>query len=139
MKSRTAKTTLQLLAICTNVTKRIDRSISALHGIGLTEFTVLNQLSAAPNLTMSRIQLAESIGLSASGITRLIVPMEKIGLVEKERNNRDARVSLVKLSRAGKKLHKNACASFVESSDTVFQSFQEKQLNTFSSLLAKIQ
>ncbi len=139
MKSEAAQTSLQLLSICANIHKRIDRSLSAIHGLGLTEFTVLNQLSTAPNFTMSRIQLAESVGLSASGITRLLNPMEKIGLVEKERNARDARVSLVKLSTAGKKIHAEAGVSFDASSKTIFQSFAEKQLETFGSLLAKTQ
>lgn len=50
---------------------------------------------------MRRIDLADSVGLSPSAVTRLLAPMEKPGLVEKEANPRDARVSLVKLSTAG--------------------------------------
>lgn len=138
MQLITAKTSLQLFSVFATAHKRIDRTLSAIHGIGLTEFTVLNQLSAAPNLTLSRIQLAESVGLSASGITRLLNPMQKIGLVEKERNPRDARVSLVKLSKAGKKIHKEAYASFETSSADLFQNLAGKQLETFSAMLEKI-
>ncbi|MDZ7871614.1 MAG: MarR family transcriptional regulator [Rheinheimera sp.] len=50
--------------------------------------------------TRRRSDLVELVGLSPSGITRLLLPLEKIGRVEKERNPRDARVSLVILSEA---------------------------------------
>jgi len=50
---------------------------------------------------MRRIDLAEKIGLTASGITRLLLPMEKIGLIKKEANEQDARVSYVVLASGG--------------------------------------
>lgn len=51
---------------------------------------------------MRRIDLAEKIGLTASGVTRILLPMEKIGLVSREINERDARVSYVLLASGGK-------------------------------------
>ena len=80
--------------------KRVDAQLSP-HGISFTEFRVMHQLSLAPNLTLRRVELAAAVGLSASGVTRLLLPMEKIGLVAREANPRDARVSLVRLTDAG--------------------------------------
>lgn len=51
---------------------------------------------------MRRIDLADAIGLTASGITRLLLPMEKIGLVKRESHDGDARVSYVSITPAGK-------------------------------------
>ena len=82
----------------------MDANLSV-HGISFTEFQVLHQLNLAVGSTMPRIELARSVGLSASGVTRLIAPMEKLGLVEKESHPRDARMSLVRLSNAGKTIH----------------------------------
>ena len=81
--------------------KRVDQQLSV-HGISFTEFLVMHHLYDAPNKTMRRIDLAECIGFSASGVTRLVNPMEKNHLVRKEINARDARVSLVRLSTIGR-------------------------------------
>lgn len=76
---------------------------SGLGGLGLNEFIILLHLDQAPNTTMRRIDLAEKIGLTASGVTRLLLPMEKVGLVSKQVNADDARVSLVVLAPGGKR------------------------------------
>jgi DNA-binding MarR family transcriptional regulator len=68
----------------------------------------LLQLSRAPGHKMRRIDLADGIGLTASGVTRLLAPMEKIGLVAREANAADARVSLVSLAKGGKAALENA-------------------------------
>jgi len=88
-------------------------------------------LNNAPNMTMRRIDLAERIGLSASGVTRLVNPMEKNRLVEKEINPRDARVSLVHLSKAGVGLLNYAKISFEQSADDILKPLSNKQLTTF--------
>ncbi|MEM7707580.1 MAG: MarR family winged helix-turn-helix transcriptional regulator [Pseudomonadota bacterium] len=95
------------------VSRRLDHTL-AIHGISFTEFRVLHHLAQAPGETMRRVDLAETVGLTASGVTRLLNPMEKIHLVEKERNPRDARVSLVRLSAAGKEIYGDALASFCQ-------------------------
>ena len=85
------KLVIELSALHSSVLKRIESQLS-IHGISFTEFLVMHRLSAAPSKTLRRIDLAESVGLSASGVTRVLKPMEKIHLVEKESNPRDARV-----------------------------------------------
>ena len=77
-------------------------------------------------MTMRRIDLAERIGLSASGVTRLVNPMEKNHLVEKEINPRDARVSLVHLSKAK--------VSFEQSADAILKPLSNKQVTTLFEL-----
>ena len=84
---------------------------------------------------MRRSELAERVGLSPSGITRLINPLEKIGLVEKELNPRDARVSLVTLSASGKQIYEDAKTSFSDASRALFESLNATQLSKLSGLL----
>lgn len=91
--------------------KKVDSQLSV-HGISFSEYMILYYLDSAPTKTMRRIDLAELVGMSASGVTRMLAPMEKIKLVEKEANPRDARVSLVKLSDAGKTIYDDASVSF---------------------------
>lgn len=93
---------LKLARVQAIVARSFDRSLGV--GIGFTDFVILYYLSQAPDERMRRIDLAEKVALSASGITRLLLPMEKIGLVKREASSTDARVSYVKLASGGKRL-----------------------------------
>lgn len=124
---------ITLAALNSHILKNVDRKLSA-HGISFSEFLVMYHLSGAPDMTMRRIELAERVGLSASGVTRLLNPMEKIGLVQKEIAPRDARVSLVKLSQTGKRLFNDAMTSFEMAADSLFKEFNEKQISKFIEL-----
>ncbi|WP_419787020.1 MarR family winged helix-turn-helix transcriptional regulator [Pseudodesulfovibrio sp.] len=121
-----------------NLLKKIDSQLSV-HGISFTEFLILCNLNQAPQVTMRRIDLAESVGLSASGVTRLLNPMEKNHLVQKESNPRDARVSLVKLSDTGADLFKDAWASFQLITDSILAPLSARQTETLSTLIGKLQ
>lgn len=94
------------IEFCFNIAKfqtELSRRLDAkLNGLGFSEFIILYHLSQAEGQKMRRIDLAEKIGLTASGITRLLLPMEKIGLIKKEANEHDARVSFVVLASGGK-------------------------------------
>ncbi len=48
---------------------------------GLTEFLILVSLSKAEGGKLRRTDLAKAVGLTPSGVTRMLLPMEKIGLV----------------------------------------------------------
>lgn len=128
----------ELHSVGGRINKQVDRNLSTIHGVGLSELMVMRQLSFAPKQTLSRIELANSIGLSASGVTRLLNPMEKIGLVKKEANARDARVSLVKLSRAGKTIYQEALATCEDSVGSMINGIPEQSINTATELLGKL-
>lgn len=128
----------KLSGVFSQVNKKVDRALST-HGISLSEFMVLHQLNYAQNQMMSRIELADGVNLSASGITRLLNPMEKIHLVEKEKNSRDARVSLVKLTFSGRDLYKYAYLSCKHAMDIATDELGSKQLTALLDLLKKLQ
>jgi DNA-binding MarR family transcriptional regulator len=117
--------------------KKIDRALG-IHGISFTEYLVLHQLCNAPETVMSRIELAESVNLSASGVTRLLRPMEKIHLVRKARNNRDARYSLVTPTEAGMQLYQHAAVTVQQSADSLAQPLTGRQVTNLVELLEKI-
>lgn len=96
-------TSIEFLLALAKFEAIISRKLDArLGGIGFTEFQILYHLSLAENEKMRRVDLAENIGLTASGITRLLLPMEKIGLIKKQADETDARVSYVILAKGGK-------------------------------------
>lgn len=115
---------ISIISLQSKIQKRVGAALSA-HGIGLSEYLVLNQLYIATNQKMRRSDLAEQVGLSPSGVTRLLNPMEKIGLIEKSYNPRDARVSLIALSETGKKITEEAKISFEYSSVALFESIEK--------------
>ncbi len=111
------------------ISKKVDASLGAVHGIGFTEYMVLFHLNNSHNKTMRRIDLANAIGLTASGITRIVSPMEKIGVVEKEQNPRDARVSLVKITSTGEVILSNATFSMEQNSERLLIGVNESGLS----------
>ncbi len=80
------------------LSRKLDASLG---GLGWSDFLILYALSVAPEGRMRRVDLADAIGLTASGITRLLLPMEKIGLVRREAHAGDARVSYVVIAPGG--------------------------------------
>lgn len=113
--------------------RKIDQRLSA-HGISFTEFMVMYHLYHAPEMTMRRIDLAEQVGLTASGVTRMLIPMEKIKLVQRKANPRDARVSLTKLSKAGEQVFQDALVTFEESASWLMEGLEPEQVKEFLEL-----
>ncbi|MFT5134148.1 MAG: DNA-binding MarR family transcriptional regulator [Gammaproteobacteria bacterium] len=66
-----AKTVLALWRAVGELTGRIDNGLGAVHGLGLAEFVVLHLLAEAPGQSMRRIDLADALGRTASGVTRM--------------------------------------------------------------------
>lgn len=90
---------LEMTKFQTKLSRRLD---SSLNGISLNEFIIMYHLNQNPDGKMRRTDLADKVGLTASGVTRLLLPMEKIGLINRESDESDARVSYVVLDRGGK-------------------------------------
>jgi DNA-binding MarR family transcriptional regulator len=128
---------LSVLKLKTRYEKRLEQQFD-LHGINLTEYLVLKALQAAPDHTLRRVDLAQTIDLTASGITRVLAPMEKIGLVEKQANARDARVSLIKLTNAGLEIYSHATVGFEQACESVAQPLTEKQQEKLLDLLQSL-
>ena len=87
---------------------RLDRSLSAVRGISLAEFRLLKALGDAPMGMASRVDVAQAVGLTPSGVTRAIRPMEKLGIVSTAKSKRDARLAVSSLTPAGRELLNDA-------------------------------
>lgn len=90
--------------------KRLDSSLGAIRGISLAEYRLLRALADAPGTWASRVDLAQSVGLTPSGVTRALRPMEKLGYVSTAKSKRDARLALATLTPAGKELVEDSSA-----------------------------
>ncbi len=118
------------------IQKRVSNTL-AIHGLSLSDYLVLNQLFNAPTKALRRSDLAEEVGLSPSGITRLLNPLEKIGLVDKEPNPRDARVSMVALTESGEKTFRDAQITFSQVASSMFDPLLDEQLKGLATMLRK--
>jgi len=99
MLSEKFKLLLTIAKTKTLLARRFDRGMG--NGLGFNDFLILFNLYQAKNKTMRRIELAEKLGITASGVTRLLLPMEKIGLVVSGEIVSDARVKTVSVSKSG--------------------------------------
>lgn len=84
-----------------HVTRQLERELLAEHGMGLAEYDVLFQLSAAPDRQLRMSDLAERLLLSRSGATRLIDRLEASGQVERVSCESDRRGQWATLTPAG--------------------------------------
>ncbi|WP_343594890.1 MarR family transcriptional regulator [Acinetobacter sp.] len=119
------------------LSKKIDLALSV-HGINLTEFILMHHLSFALDVGLNRISLANKVALTASGITRVLQPMEKIGLIEKATNPRDARQSFVVLTQSGRTLLDNATTTVKQTIDSIFSLLDENEIQNLKLLLSKL-
>ena len=86
------------------VERRLDSSLGAIRGISLAEYRILKALGDAPGARASRVDVARAVGLTPSGVTRALRPMEKLGIVSTVRSKRDARLAIAALTPAGREL-----------------------------------
>ncbi|MGW2462910.1 MarR family winged helix-turn-helix transcriptional regulator [Streptomyces sp. NPDC001356] len=94
---------LRLVRAQSALVRRFDARLGGLHGVSLADFTLLLRLEQAPGGRMRRVDLAESLALTASGVTRGLAPLERIGLVTRETDARDARVAYAALTGTGRR------------------------------------
>ena len=84
------------------ITRELSAQLQREHGLTLNDYEVLLHLSHAEGGMLRRVDLAERVVLTASGITRLLEGLERAGYVCKETCASDARVSYAKLTDAGR-------------------------------------
>ena len=118
--------------------RRFDSALGNHHGISFGDFQVLNHLSRAPGGRLRRVDLADRLGLTASGVTRTLLPLEKIGLVTRQPDPRDARVGYAAVTPIGEELLVNATATTDMVSSDLLKSVHPDQLAGMADLLGQL-
>jgi DNA-binding MarR family transcriptional regulator len=96
-------TVLDLALTRTIVTRDVDAALGA-HGLALSDLALLLELRDAPDGRLRRVELANRLGVTPSGVARQLQPLERIGLVGREPHSRDARLALVVLTDTGRRV-----------------------------------
>ncbi|MFJ9867953.1 MarR family winged helix-turn-helix transcriptional regulator [Streptomyces sp. NPDC101165] len=131
---------LRLVRAQTALVRRFDARLGGLHGVSLADFTLLLRLGQAPGGRMRRVDLAEALGLTASGVTRGLAPLERIGLVTREPDARDARVAYASLTGTGRERLTEMLATAEEAAAEIFSgpAWSKEDIALLSGLLTRL-
>ncbi len=122
------------------VTRQLDRELVAEHGLTINDYEVLLSLARAPDRMLRRVDLAQQVLLTPSGITRLLDGLQRSGYVEKAACDSDARVVYAKLTYGGLKKLAQATESHVASIGAIFcQQLSDDELETLRDLLTRLE
>jgi len=108
------------LAAHTLVTRRLDEELRAEHDLSLAEYETLLAIAWAPERRIRMRQLADSILLSKSGVTRLIDRLVVDGLVERSACVVDARGAEAVLTEEGLRRLRAASTTHLRGIDAHF-------------------
>jgi DNA-binding MarR family transcriptional regulator len=121
------------------ITRELSAQLQRDHGLTLNDYEVLLHLAHADGGRLRRVDLAERVLLTASGITRLLEGLESSGFVSKETCSSDARVSYAKLTDAGAAKLKQASVTHLRGIDELFVArYSGSELATLGELLARL-
>jgi DNA-binding MarR family transcriptional regulator len=112
---------LHLLRAQARVVHRFEVEFGEAHGLSLADLQLLVELDRAPGRRLRRIDLAERVESTAAGVTRMLVPLERIGLVVREPNPSDPRAAWTAISPAGSERVAEALVTATEVADRVFR------------------
>ena len=118
--------------------RRFDNALGSHHGLSYSDFQLLNHVARAPGGRLRRVDLAERVGLTASGVTRTLLPLEKIGLITRQADPRDARVGFAVITNAGHEMVLNATAVVDLVSSEAIRGIEPDQVAAMASLLGGI-
>ena len=121
------------------ITREMSAQLQREHGLTLNDYEVMLRLSHADGSMMRRVDLAESVLLTASGITRLLEGLERDGVRREGDLRLDARVSYAKLTDAGRRKLRSAAATHLRGVDELFTGrYSGSELETLAQLLSRL-
>jgi DNA-binding MarR family transcriptional regulator len=121
------------------LTKELDAELAREHNLPLSSYEVLLYLADAPDGRMRMAELAESVLLSRSGLTRLVDRLERDGLLKRERCESDARGLFAEITPEGRRLFDAARTTHLDGVRSRFLSrFSRDELQAMGALWQKL-
>jgi DNA-binding MarR family transcriptional regulator len=128
-----------LLRAHASATRRFNAELVSSHGLTLNDYEVLLHLARADGHRMRRVDLAERVMLTPSGITRLLEGLERSGYVERASCKSDARVTYAQLTDTGEAKLREAAVTHVAGISEFFRvRFSEKELGALGRMLERV-
>lgn len=130
---------LRLLQVADDFRAGLSGEFSAVHGISVNEFLLLLHLERSAANRLPRVDLARRMHVSASTITRMAAPMEKVGLIDREVDARDARLVFVVATHAGREKLSEALSTFSKRAGYLFgDRWEDEEMDQFASMLRRL-
>jgi DNA-binding MarR family transcriptional regulator len=92
----------------------LERELGERHGLGVSDFEVLDHLAGKPDHGYRAQSLADAVHLSQSALSRLTDRLERHGLVERSSCVDDRRGIYVNLTAAGQDKHSQALRTYCD-------------------------
>ena len=109
------------------------------HGLTINDYEALLHLARAEGGRMRRVDLADQLLLTASGVTRLLEGLERAGFVERASCASDRRVTYAVLTVTGREKLEEASKSHVAGVEAFFEErFTAEELVQLASLLERL-
>ena len=119
--------------------RQLNAQLTRDHGLTINDYEVLLHLARAEDRRLRRVDLADRLILTASGITRLLDGLEKAGLVERASCDTDRRVVYAVLTEAGLDKLRTASKSHVAQIEDLFAArLEEPEQAMFAGLLERM-
>lgn len=135
-----AQAFVALLRAYAAATRKLSAELSADHDLTLSDYEVLLRLWRAPDRRMRRVDLAEQVLLTASGITRLLDGLERSGFVERASCSTDRRVVYAVLTDDGLEKVRSARETHLAQIETFFHArLDEGELEELAALLRRLE
>lgn len=129
----------RLLRAYASTTRSLSAELQESHGLTLNEYEALLVLSRAEGRRLKRVELARSLMLTASGITRLLQGLEEAGFVERTSCATDLRVAYAQLTDAGLEKLQAASADHLASIQALLEEhFEQDEIAAISEILGKL-
>jgi DNA-binding MarR family transcriptional regulator len=129
----------ELLRAYATATRRLNTQLVADHGLTINDYEVLLRLARAPDRRLRRVDLAEQVLLTPSGITRLLDGLERGGYVDRAACDTDRRVVYAVLTDEGlDKLLDASSSHFSQVDEHLTRRLDEEELGSILVLLAKL-
>ncbi len=130
---------VRLLRSHAAVTRAMSADLVSDHGLTINDYEALLHLSRADEGAMRRVDLAERLLLTPSGVTRLLDGLERAGWVTKGSCPGDARVTYAVLTAEGRGKLRHASRSHVAQVRALFEErYTQAELETLASLLGRL-
>jgi DNA-binding MarR family transcriptional regulator len=121
------------------IVRRLNADLVAAHGLTLNDYEVLLHLAHAPERVLRRVDLADRVLLSASGITRLLDGLEGSGLVARATCKSDGRVVYAELTDQGYEKLREASETHLAGVGSLFiERFTRPEVETLAGLLGQL-
>jgi len=129
----------RLLRAYVSTTRLLSAELQEEHGLTINDYEALLVLSRADGGRLKRVELARSLMLTPSGITRLLQGLEDAGLVERATCATDLRVTYAQLTDPGREKLETAASGHVASIRGLFEEhFAQKEIDAIAEILGKL-